>query len=88
MAENERIMASTDAAIHAFKNNKLQKITVLSSSMVYKTPINILLRGDQLLSPPPFSTYGFQKLAAEYFAKGAWGSTNYHILLSLLTVLK
>jgi len=74
MAENERIMASTfDAAIHAFKNNKLQKITVLSSSMVYEntnkypTP-----EGDQLLSPPPFSTYGFQKLAAEYFAKGAW----------------
>ena len=24
------------------------------------------------MSPPPFSTYGFQKLAAEYFAKGAW----------------
>ena len=74
MAENERIMASTfDAAIHAFQNNKLQKITVLSSSMVnentnkYPTP-----EGDQLISPPPFSTYGFQKLAAEYFAKGAW----------------
>lgn len=74
MAENERIMASTfDAAIKAHKNHKLQKITVLSSSMVYEntnqypTP-----EGDQLLSPPPFSTYGFQKLAAEYFAKGAW----------------
>ena len=25
-----------------------------------------------MLSPPPFSTYGFQKPAAEYFAKGAW----------------
>ena len=24
------------------------------------------------MSPPPVSTYGFQKLASEYFAKGAW----------------
>ena len=26
----------------------------------------------QLSSPPPLSTYGFQKLAVEYFAKGAY----------------
>ena len=26
----------------------------------------------ELTSPPPISTYGFQKLASEYFAKGAW----------------
>ena len=74
MAENERIMASTfDAAIHAHKNFKLQKITVLSSSMVYEnTDKYPTPEGEQLISPPPFSTYGFQKLAAEYFAKGAW----------------
>ena len=29
-------------------------------------------RAPQLTSPPPISTYGFQKLASEYFAKGAW----------------
>ncbi len=28
--------------------------------------------GDQFTSPPPLSTYGFQKLATEYFARGAW----------------
>ena len=28
--------------------------------------------GAELTSPPPLSTYGFQKLACEYFAKGAW----------------
>ena len=28
--------------------------------------------GEQLKCPPPSSTYGFQKLAVEYFAKGAW----------------
>jgi UDP-glucose 4-epimerase len=27
--------------------------------------------GDQLHCPPPRSTYGFQKLATEYFARGA-----------------
>ena len=28
--------------------------------------------GDQRACPPPRSTYGFQKLACEYFAQGAW----------------
>jgi len=74
LAENERITAATfDAAIWAFKNYKLEKINVISSSMVfestskYPTP-----EGEQLKCPPPLSTYGFQKLACEYFAKGAW----------------
>jgi UDP-glucose 4-epimerase len=74
LAENERIMASTfDASIWAFKHKKLKKINVVSSSMVfestrtYPTP-----EGEQLKCPPPLSTYGFQKLACEYFAKGAY----------------
>jgi UDP-glucose 4-epimerase len=74
LAENERITASTfDAAIWAFKNKRLKKINVISSSMVfestntYPTP-----EGEQLKCPPPCSTYGFQKLACEYFAKGAY----------------
>jgi nucleoside-diphosphate-sugar epimerase len=28
--------------------------------------------GDQFKVPPPLSTYGFQKLSTEYFARGAW----------------
>jgi UDP-glucose 4-epimerase len=28
--------------------------------------------GDQRLVPPPLSSYGFQKLAVEYFAQAAW----------------
>ena len=74
LAENERIIASTfDAAIWANKNKKLKKINVLSSSMVYEC-VNQYpsIEGDQLKCPPPLSTYGFQKLACEYFAKGAW----------------
>lgn len=74
LAENERITASTfEAAIHAHKFGKLQKITVLSSSMVFEsTTCFPTPEGNQLQSPPPLSTYGFQKLATEYFAKGAW----------------
>jgi UDP-glucose 4-epimerase len=73
MAENERITASTfDSAVWAFKNKKLQKINMLSSSMVFEnTLIYPTPEGAQLNCPPPFSTYGFQKLATEYFTKGA-----------------
>lgn len=74
LAENERITANTfDAAIWAFKNKKLKKINVLSSSMVYESVLTYpSVEGDQLKCPPPLSTYGFQKLSCEYFAKGAW----------------
>jgi nucleoside-diphosphate-sugar epimerase len=74
LAENERILASSfDAAIWANKNRKLKKINVISSSMVYEnTSVYPTPEGEQLRCPPPSSTYGFQKLATEYFAKGAW----------------
>jgi nucleoside-diphosphate-sugar epimerase len=74
LAENERILASTfDAAIAAHKNGHLERIVVVSSSMVYESAsVFPTPEGAQLTSPPPISTYGFQKLASEYFAKGAW----------------
>jgi UDP-glucose 4-epimerase len=74
LAENERILASTfDAAIAAHRDGHLQRIIVVSSSMVYESAtVFPTPEGAQLTSPPPISTYGFQKLAAEYFAKGAW----------------
>ena len=73
LAENERIIASTfDAAIYAHNHRALRKITVLSSSMVYEsTTVYPTPEGAELTSPPPLSTYGFQKLACEYFARGA-----------------
>lgn len=73
IAENERITAASfDAAIHAHRVGRLKKLTVLSSSMVYEsTEVFPTPEGAQLTSPPPRSTYGFQKLATEYFAKGA-----------------
>jgi UDP-glucose 4-epimerase len=74
LAENERIIASTfDAAIDAFLNHKLKKITVISSSMVFESTNTFPTPEKALLtSPPPKSTYGFQKLSCEYFAKGAF----------------
>ena len=74
LAENERIMASTfDAAIWAFRNKSLSRIVVVSSSMVFEsTSTYPSAEGDQRKCPPPQSTYGFQKLACEYFAEGAW----------------
>lgn len=73
LAENERILASTfDAAIKAFQKGRLSKINVLSSSMVFEsTETYPTPEGEEKRCPPPLSTYGFQKLAVEYFAKGA-----------------
>ena len=74
LAENERIAASTfDAAIWAFREKNLKRINVISSSMVFENAsIYPTPEGEQLKCPPPHSTYGFQKLAVEFFAKGAW----------------
>jgi len=74
LAENERLTAAAfDAAVAVHKRGTLQKINVISSSMVFEnaqtwpTP-----EGAQRRCPPPSSTYGFQKLATEYYAQGAW----------------
>jgi len=76
LAENERILAATfDAAIAHWNSGagSLQRIIVLSSSMVFESAtIFPTPEGAQLTSPPPKSTYGFQKLASEFFAKGAY----------------
>ena len=73
LAENERLTAAAfDAAIDAHQKGRLQKITVLSSSMVFEN-VDKFPTPEQAIqdSPPPTSTYGFQKLATEYFARGA-----------------
>jgi len=74
LAENERITAAAfDAAIAAHRAGRLQKITVLSSSMVYENAtVFPSPEGHERACPPPTSTYGFQKLACEYFTQGAW----------------
>jgi UDP-glucose 4-epimerase len=75
LAQNERIIASTcDAAIQTIKNEgSLKKVTYLSSSMVFESTDRWPSKeGDELIVPPPLSSYGFQKLAVEYFARAAW----------------
>lgn len=74
MAENERITASSfDAAIEAHKHGSLRRILVLSSSMVFESAEDFpSIEGSELTIPPPRSSYGFQKLATEFFARAAW----------------
>jgi nucleoside-diphosphate-sugar epimerase len=74
LAKNERITAAAcDAAIEAIKDGTLKKVTYMSSSMVFESTDRWPSKeGDERLVPPPLSSYGFQKLAVEYFAKAAW----------------
>jgi nucleoside-diphosphate-sugar epimerase len=75
LAKNERIIASSvDAAIAAKRNGgPLEKVTYMSSSMVFESTDRWPSKeGDERLVPPPLSSYGFQKLAVEYFARAAW----------------
>ena len=74
LATNERIIAaSCDAAIKAHAKGKLRKVTYLSSSMVFESASQWPSHeGQQREIPPPVSSYGFQKLAVEYFAQAAW----------------
>jgi nucleoside-diphosphate-sugar epimerase len=75
LAKNERIIAAAcDAAIATQKaGKKLKKVTYLSSSMVFESTDRWpSVEGDERLVPPPLSSYGFQKLAVEYFAIAAW----------------
>jgi UDP-glucose 4-epimerase len=73
LAANERITAATcDAAIAAHRRGSLRKVTFLSSSMVFESTDRWpSVEGDELQIPPPLSSYGFQKLAVEYFARAA-----------------
>ena len=74
LATNERIIAaSCDAAIQAHQEGRLRKVTYLSSSMVFESANEWpSYEGQEREVPPPLSSYGFQKLAVEYFAHAAW----------------
>jgi len=73
LATNERIMASScDAAITAHRDGRLQKVTYMSSSMVFESADSWpSYEGQEKVVPPPISSYGFQKLAVEYYARAA-----------------
>lgn len=75
LRENELLTAAAfDACLYAKSNSpEFQKIVVISSSMVYESTTTWPSKeSDVRVIPPPMSTYGFQKLATEYWAQGAW----------------
>ena len=75
LSENEKIISATvDVAIDIHNNfKKLKRVVYLSSSMVFESSnIYPTKESDISLIPPPISSYGFQKLAVEYFAKSAF----------------
>lgn len=74
LATNERIAAAAvDAGIKAHQAGKLKKLTYMSSSMVFESANSWpSVEGDERRIPPPRSSYGFQKLAVEYFARAAY----------------
>jgi nucleoside-diphosphate-sugar epimerase len=84
LATNERIAANTfDAAIQGYEESALEKVIVISSSMVYEGADAHAACVDSRFVwpstedrtkhfPSPYSTYGFSKLAIEYFAQGAY----------------
>jgi UDP-glucose 4-epimerase len=74
LATNERIIAaSCDAAIAAHRAGRLKKVTYMSSSMVFESASSWPSHeGQEREVPPPLSSYGFQKLAVEYFARAAY----------------
>jgi nucleoside-diphosphate-sugar epimerase len=70
IAANERIIANTyDFAI----KRKPERVVVLSSSMVFESTTKFPSKEEDVKNiPPPISSYGFQKLSTEYFAKAAY----------------
>lgn len=73
LAKNERITAATfDYAIDVFRRHQLKKIIVISSSMVFENTEEFPTPEEAIYTcSAPSSTYGFQKMAVEYFAQGA-----------------
>ena len=72
LATNERIIAVVVRRRHrrAPRGGSLEKVTYISSSMVFESADSWpSYEGQELEIPPPLSSYGFQKLAVEYFAR-------------------
>lgn len=76
LATNEQIMAAQYNAAIRYNEARpgwLKRVVVISSSMVYENAYEFpSFEGDEKIIPPPSSSYGFQKLATEYFARAAY----------------
>lgn len=74
LATNERILANTfDAAINLYQQKILKQIIVISSSMVFERATDFPSKEIDIQEIKlPITSYGFQKLSCEYFAKAAY----------------
>lgn len=74
LAENERITrASFDAAIALQAGRPVKRAVLISSSAVYENaPVIPTPEGQAETCPAPRTSYGLQKLCAEFFAKSAY----------------
>ena len=74
LATNERIMASQcDAAIEAHRSGQAEEGHLPVQLDGLRVDRALAVQGGRRAQiPPPLSSYGFQKLAVEYFAKAAW----------------
>ncbi|MBI5843986.1 MAG: NAD(P)-dependent oxidoreductase [Deltaproteobacteria bacterium] len=74
LAENERITkAAFDAAIAVQSENPLKRVVLISSSAVYENAQVIPTPESQAETcPAPGTSYGLQKLCAEFYAKSAF----------------
>ena len=73
LSENEKIISTTtDIAIKCQNDFKLKRTIFLSSSMVFESTNIFPTKEEDITNiPPPESSYGFQKLSVEYFARAA-----------------
>jgi len=72
LEENEGItLAAFHACMYAYREiNSFERIIVISSSMVYESAESFPIKESDLSSmKPPKTTYGFQKLMSEYYAR-------------------
>lgn len=73
MAENSRILASTmDAALRAHRGGNLEKVTVLSSSVIFeRTRVFPTPETRAGKDPTPMGGYGFHKMMCESYVRSA-----------------
>jgi UDP-glucose 4-epimerase len=73
LARNERICAATvEAACWAHAHRGLERLVLVSSSLVYEgTATFPTPEGAERVAPPPRTAYGFQKLSAERLVRAA-----------------
>ena len=75
LATNERIMAVAVRRRHRgapARHAARRSPTCLARWSSSRPTTGRRNEGDERKIPPPLSSYGFQKLAVEYFAKAAW----------------